>query len=80
MHPGLKLDELRELYGISKSELARQMDFSVAYVSEVLKGTRPISATFALRIGQLPGYPSARTLMYWWADYQLEKAVDEEAA
>jgi addiction module HigA family antidote len=55
IHPGEHLaEELQEL-GISPTELARQLDVPANRVTQILKGSRAITADTALRLGHYFG-------------------------
>lgn len=55
IHPGEHLaEELKEL-GLSPTELARQLDVPANRVTQILKGSRSITADTALRLGHYFG-------------------------
>ena len=55
IHPGEHLaEELKEL-GISPTELARRLDVPTNRVTQILKGSRAITADTALRLGHYFG-------------------------
>jgi antitoxin HigA-1 len=65
IHPGEHLaEELKEL-GISPTELARQLDVPANRVTQILKGSRAITADTAFRLGHYFGI-SPR----FWLDLQ----------
>ncbi|AGF74131.1 virulence-associated protein A [Bartonella australis AUST/NH1] len=54
-HPGEILAEALENLDISKTEIARILQISRQHLHGVLKGTRPVTAATAARIGKLLG-------------------------
>ena len=52
IHPGeILLEEFMRPMGITGRQLAADIDVSPSRVSEIVNGTRPISADTALRLG-----------------------------
>jgi antitoxin HigA-1 len=76
IHPGKHLkEELLEL-GVSASELARQIQVPPNRVTEIINGTRSITADTALRLGHWFG-----TSAHFWMKLQMlyESRVAEQA-
>ena len=73
IHPGEFLKETVDEMGLSQVALAQALGISTMRVSHVLKGTRPVSAELALRLGRVMG----QTPQYWLnlqASYDLKIA------
>lgn len=73
IHPGEFLKEIVDEMGLSQVALAQALGISTMRVSHVLKGTRPVSAELALRLGRVMG----QTPQYWLnlqASYDLKIA------
>jgi addiction module HigA family antidote len=64
------LEEFLKPWGISQNRLARDIDIPVSRVSDVVKGTRAITADTALRLGEYLG-TSAEMWMSLQAGYDL---------
>jgi len=74
IHPGKFLKESLEELGISQVALARGLGVAPLRISHVLKGTRPITAELALRLGRALG----QSPQYWLnlqADFALKVAI-----
>jgi addiction module HigA family antidote len=61
IHPGEFLAETLQELGISQARFARAIGVSPMRISHVVKGTRPVSAELALRIGRALG----QSPQYW---------------
>jgi len=74
IHPSEFLQEILDDLHLSQAELARALGISTMRVSHVLKGTRPVSAELALRLGRAFG----QSPQYWLnlqTSYDLKMAV-----
>ena len=73
IHPGEFLKEIVDELGLSQIALAQALGISTMRVSHVLKGSRPVTAELALRLGRVMG----QTPQYWLniqASYDLKLA------
>ena len=73
IHPGKFLKEIVDEMGLSQVTLAQALGISTMRVSHVLKGSRPVTAELALRLGRVMG----QTPQYWLnlhATYDLKLA------
>jgi addiction module HigA family antidote len=73
IHPGEFLKEIVDELGLSQVALAQALGISTMRVSHVLKGSRPVTAELALRLGRIMG----QTPQYWLnlqASYDLKLA------
>jgi addiction module HigA family antidote len=73
IHPGEFLKEIVDELGLSQVALAQALGISTMRVSHVLKGSRPVTAELALRLGRVMG----QTPQYWLniqASYDLKLA------
>jgi addiction module HigA family antidote len=73
IHPGEFLKEILDELGLSQVALAQALGISTMRVSHVLKGSRPVTAELALRLGRVMG----QTPQYWLnlqASYDLKLA------
>ena len=73
IHPGDFLKEIVDEMGLSQVALAQALGISTMRVSHVLKGSRPVTAELALRLGRVMG----QTPQYWLnlqATYDLKLA------
>ena len=61
VHPGEILHEMLEDLNLTQIAFATAIDVSSMRVSHVLKGTRPVTAELALRLGRAFG----QTPQYW---------------
>ena len=61
IHPGEFLAEILEEWGTSQAEFARAIGVSPMRISHLIKGTRPLTAEIALRIGRALG----QSPQYW---------------
>lgn len=52
VHPGVILKEIIEELGITQTRLARDIGISPMRVSHIIKGSRPVTGDFALRLGK----------------------------
>lgn len=76
IHPGAFLSELLGELSISQARLAREIGVSPMRISHIVKGTRPVTADIALRLGRYFG----QSAQYWLnlqARYDLDCALDE---
>ena len=76
VHPGAFLYELLAELSISQAQLAREIGVSPMRISHIVKGTRPVTADVALRLGRYFG----QSAQYWLnlqARYDLDRALDE---
>lgn len=72
IHPGEFLaDELEEI-GITRTELARQIDVPPNRISQLIRGKRDLTADTALRLGQFFGAGSEL-----WMNLQKTYALDK---
>ena len=55
IHPGEFLTEIVDELGLSQVALAQALGISTMRVSHVLKGSRPVTAELALRLGRVMG-------------------------
>jgi addiction module HigA family antidote len=79
LHPGEVLNEdFIVPTGISIHRLAMDLRVPANRISEIVKGTRAVSADTALRLARYLG-TSAEFWLGLQADYDLEKAKDELA-
>lgn len=73
IHPGEFLREILNELGMSQASFADALGVSPMRVSHVLRGERPVTAEFALRLGRALG----QTPQYWLnlqTTYDLKKA------
>lgn len=73
IHPGTYIREILEELDLSQSEFARALGVSPMRVSHVVRGTRPVTAELALRLGRALG----QSPQYWinlQANYDLKTA------
>lgn len=73
IHPGEFLREILNELGMSQATFANALGVSPMRVSHVLRGQRPVTAEFALRLGRALG----QTPQYWLnlqTTYDLTKA------
>jgi addiction module HigA family antidote len=73
IHPGEFLKEIVDELGLSQVALAQALGISTMRVSHVLKGSRPVTAELALRLGRVMD----QTPQYWLnlqASYDLKLA------
>lgn len=61
VHPGVFLAEILEELQVSQAELAHAAGVTPMQVSQVVAGSRPMSADLALRLGKVLG----QTPQYW---------------
>lgn len=76
IHPGAFLSELLAELNISQAQLSREIGVSPMRVSHIVKGTRPVTADIALRLGRYFG----QSAQYWLnlqSRYDLDCALDE---
>ena len=72
--PGeILLEEFMKPLGISRNALSRDLDMPVSRVSEIVKGTRSITADTALRLGAYFG-TTAEMWMNLQSAYDLRRA------
>jgi addiction module HigA family antidote len=73
-HPGrILLERAMEPLGISRNQLARDIDVPVGRISDITNGKRGITADTALRLGRYFGTP-AELWLQLQADYDLHVA------
>lgn len=75
IHPGLYLKELLDELGLSQYRLAHDIGVPAMRISHVVRGTRPLTAELALRLGRYFGQSSR----YWinlQSRYDLDVAED----
>jgi addiction module HigA family antidote len=71
IHPGeILLEEYLKPLGISQNRLARDIDIPVSRVSEIVRGTRAITADSAVRLAEYLG-TSAELWLGLQTDYDL---------
>jgi len=51
VHPGIYLKELLDEFGLSQQRLAQEIRVPAMRISYVVRGKRPVTAEFALRLG-----------------------------
>ena len=76
IHPGAFLSELLVELNLSQAQVAREVGVSSMRISHIVKGTRPVTADIALRLGRYFG----QSAQYWLnlqARYDLDCALDE---
>jgi len=74
--PGeILLEEFLKPLGISQNQLARDLDIPVSRVSEIVRGTRAITADTAVRLAQYLG-TSAELWLGLQMDYDLQVIED----
>lgn len=74
--PGeILLEEFLRPLGISQNQLARDLDIPVSRVSEIVRGTRAITADTAVRLAQYLG-TSAELWLGLQTDYDLQIIED----
>jgi addiction module HigA family antidote len=74
--PGeILLEEFLKPLGISQNQLARDIDIPVSRVSEIVHGTRAITADTAVRLAQYLG-TSAELWLGLQTDYDLQVIED----
>lgn len=76
VHPGAFLSELLAELDITQAQVAREIGVSAMRISHIVKGTRPVTADIALRLGRYFG----QSAQYWLnlqARYDLDCALDE---
>jgi len=72
IHPGeLLLAEFLQPLGISQARLAREIQVSPKQISEIIRGSRPISADVALRLSRYFGTSE----LFW---FNLQSCYDLE--
>ncbi|WHZ13890.1 MAG: hypothetical protein OJF52_000724 [Nitrospira sp.] len=75
IHPGLYLKELLDELGLSQYRLAHDIGVPVMRISHVVRGTRPLTAELALRLGRYFGQ-SPRYWINLQSRYDLDMAED----
>lgn len=75
VHPGTYLKELLEELGLAQSQLARELGVSPMRISHLVRGTRPVTAELALRLGRYLGQ-SPRCWMNLQSRFDLDTAED----
>ena len=74
IHPGeVLLEDFMKPMGISRRQLAADIDVSPSLISELVNGTRPITADTALRLGMF-FWMEARFWINLQAEYDLRIA------
>ncbi len=73
VRPGLFLRELLDEFGLSQTRLAVAIGVSAMRISHIIKGSRPITAEIALRLGLFFG----QSPQYW---LNLQTRYDMECA
>ncbi|MEO8725204.1 MAG: HigA family addiction module antitoxin [Acidobacteriaceae bacterium] len=76
IHPGEQLQEELEALRMSAAELARQTNVPANRITQILKGTRDISADTAMRLGHFFG-TSAQFWMNLQSLYDLRIAKSQ---
>lgn len=77
IHPGeILLEDFMKPMGISARKLAADIDVSPSRISEVVHGTRPITADTALRLGLYFGM-EPRFWMNLQSEYDMRMATRE---
>ncbi len=75
VHPGAYLKELLDELEISQYRLAKDLGVTATRINHVVKGRRPVTAEFALRLGRYFG----QNPRYWLnlqARYDMDIAED----
>lgn len=67
IHPGETIADVLEERGITQAELAMRTGVSTAYVSNVIKGKKDISANFAFGLEYALGVPKS-----FWLNLQAK--------
>ncbi len=76
VHPGVYLRELLEELGVTQYRLARDIRVPAMRISHVVRGSRPVTAELALRLGRYLG----QSPRYWQnLQSRYEMDVAEEA-
>jgi addiction module HigA family antidote len=73
IHPGVFLAEILEDMEISQAQFSKAVHVSAMRISHLIKGTRPVTAELALRIGKALGQ-SPRYWLNLQADYDIKQA------
>ena len=79
IHPGEFLAEILEDLAMTQANFAKAIHVSPMRVSHLIKGTRPVTAELALRIGKALGQ-SPRYWLNLQADYDIKPAQQETGA
>ena len=79
IHPGEFLAEILEDLAMTQANFAKAIHVSPMRVSHLIKGTRPVTAELALRIGKALGQ-SPRYWLNLQADYDIKQAQQETGA
>lgn len=79
-HPGETLRDVLAERGISQTYLAWAMDYTLKHVNRVIQGSASITATFAVRLENALGQPSAEFWMQRQVTYDLHAAREAESA
>lgn len=79
-HPGrILFDEVMTPLGVSRNQLARDIDVPVGRISAIVSGTRAITADTALRLARYFG-TAPELWMRLQADYELARAREQAGA
>ena len=79
IHHGEFLAEILEDLAMTQANFAKAIHVSPMRVSHLIKGTRPVTAELALRIGKALGQ-SPRYWLNLQADYDIKQAQQETGA
>lgn len=79
IHPGEFLAEILEDLAMTQANFAKAIHVSPMRISHLIKGTRPVTAELALRIGKALGQ-SPRYWLNLQADYDIKQAQQETGA
>ncbi|PKN29187.1 MAG: addiction module antidote protein, HigA family [Deltaproteobacteria bacterium HGW-Deltaproteobacteria-21] len=71
VHPGAYLKELLDELGISQYKLAKDLGVPAMRINHVVKGRRPVTAEFALRLGRYFGQNPR-----YWLNLQVRFDMD----
>ena len=66
IHPGVYLKELLDELGLSQYRLAHDIGVPAMRISHVVRGTRPLTAELALRLGRYFGQSSRYWIISTW--------------
>uniref|UniRef100_Q3AU13 Putative plasmid maintenance system antidote protein, XRE family n=1 Tax=Chlorobium chlorochromatii (strain CaD3) TaxID=340177 RepID=Q3AU13_CHLCH len=81
--PGDTLAEHLDYIGITKMELAKQLQCSEQTINEIIKGTAPITTAIALQLEQCIGIPAnfwiERDRQYWLQLAEINEAENRLA-
>lgn len=65
-HPGTILKSVLVRSGLTQRELAGYCGVSTAYISDIIRGRRGLSARMAIQLGVSVGNDHQYTARFWW--------------